>query len=198
MLDYYKRACSLGGNGYPHPDILFCTSREISACRAQTNSLSSRLNTSTSLHFFLFSIDRRLIHAYRVYPLIDPKPHVSSQTFKDKVVIITGGSTGIGAAAALLYAQAGAKLLLVARTAKNLEERKKIVESAVPGAQVLILAGDIADPEVGKRAVKLAVDTWKQLDIVVANSAGYMGGKESASGVLLALTDCILTRRRVR
>ena len=50
---------------------------------------------------------------HSVYPLIDPAPHFAAQTFKDKVVIITGGSTGIGATSALFYAKAGARVVLV-------------------------------------------------------------------------------------
>ena len=120
-----------------------------------------------------------------VYPLIDPKPHFASQTYKDKVIIITGGSTGIGAATALFYARAGAKIVLVARRIENLEERKKTIEKDVPDAQIVIIAGDVADPEVGKRVVKTAVDTWGRLDIVVANSALAMGGVGSATFSLL-------------
>jgi short-subunit dehydrogenase len=41
--------------------------------------------------------------------------------FKDKTVIITGGSKGVGAATARLFADAGANLMLVARDKKNLE-----------------------------------------------------------------------------
>ena len=41
--------------------------------------------------------------------------------FRDKTVIITGASEGIGAAAARLFAEAGANLVLVARNKKNLE-----------------------------------------------------------------------------
>ncbi len=41
--------------------------------------------------------------------------------FKDKTVIITGGSEGVGAAAARKFADAGAKLMLVARSKRNLE-----------------------------------------------------------------------------
>ena len=41
--------------------------------------------------------------------------------FKDKTVIITGGSEGVGAATAGLFAEAGANLMLVARSNKNLE-----------------------------------------------------------------------------
>ncbi|VDB82976.1 unnamed protein product [Peniophora sp. CBMAI 1063] len=111
-----------------------------------------------------------------VYPLIDPKPHFATQTYKDKVVVITGGSTGIGAATALFYAKAGARVVLNARRSENLEERKKVIEREVPGAQLLLVAGDIVDPDVGKRIVKLAVEKWSRLDIVIANSAAAMGG----------------------
>ena len=41
--------------------------------------------------------------------------------FNDKTVIVTGGSEGVGAAAARLFADAGANLMLVARNRKNLE-----------------------------------------------------------------------------
>ncbi|KZV67318.1 NAD-P-binding protein [Peniophora sp. CONT] len=111
-----------------------------------------------------------------VYPLIDPAMHFASKTFKDQVVIITGGSVGIGATTALFYAQAGAKVLIVARRIELLEQRKKEIEKAVPDAQILVLAGDIADPEVGKRAVKAAVDAWGRIDIVLANQFVVIGG----------------------
>ncbi|KZV64862.1 NAD(P)-binding protein [Peniophora sp. CONT] len=111
-----------------------------------------------------------------VYPLIDPEPHFASKTFKDKVVILTGGSTGIGAVTALFYAKAGARVTIVARRADRLEERKIAIEKEVPGAQILTVAGDISDPEVGKRVVKATVDKWKQLDIVISNSAVMNGG----------------------
>ena len=41
--------------------------------------------------------------------------------FKDKTVVITGGSEGVGAATARLFAEAGANLMLVARSRKNLD-----------------------------------------------------------------------------
>ena len=114
-----------------------------------------------------------------MYPLIDPQSHFVSQTYKDKVVIVTGGSTGIGACVSLFYARAGAKIVLVARRAQNLEEHKKTLEKDVPGVEVLIIAGDISDPEVGKRVVSAAVGAWKRLDIVIANSGIASGGIES-------------------
>ena len=84
--------------------------------------------------------------------------------------------TGVGAAAALLYAKAGAHLVLVARREGPLEDSKRRVEAAVPGAQIRIVAGDVSDLEVGKRAVKTAIEAWGRLDIVLANSGIAMGG----------------------
>lgn len=115
------------------------------------------------------SYRRLLVVKYSVYPLIDPTSHFASKTFKDKVVIITGGSTGIGATTALFYARAGAKVLIVARRLEKLEETKKDIESDVPDAQIIVLAGDASEPEVGKRVVKAAVQAWGRIDIVVSN-----------------------------
>ena len=111
--------------------------------------------------------------------MIDPKSHFESRAYKDQVVIITGASTGIGACTALFYAKAGAKVVLNARRIENLESRKAAIEKDVPGAQIILVGGDISDPEVGKRIVKAAVDTWKRVDIVVANSATAAGSVDS-------------------
>ncbi|VDC07617.1 unnamed protein product [Peniophora sp. CBMAI 1063] len=111
-----------------------------------------------------------------IYPLIDPAPHFASKTFKDHVVIITGGSVGIGFVTALFYARAGAKVLIVARRLENLLQAKKDIKEDVQGAKVETVAGDISDPEVGKRAVEVAVKAWGRIDIVIANQFGIIGG----------------------
>ncbi|KZV65513.1 NAD(P)-binding protein [Peniophora sp. CONT] len=111
-----------------------------------------------------------------VYPLIDPTPHFTAKTYKGKVIIITGGSTGIGATAALFYAKAGAKVVIVARRVDKLEQCKQGIEKEVPGAQVLVISGDISDPEVGKLAVKTAVEVWGRVDIVIPNQFSFAGG----------------------
>lgn len=125
-----------------------------------------------------------------MYPLIDPEPHFASQTYKDKVIIITGASAGIGATVALFYARAGARIVLVARRVETLEERKRIIEKDVPGAQIVIISGDISDPDVGKLAVKAAVDAWNRLDIVVANPATAMGGSGSTPAYQVPMNLC--------
>ncbi|VDB92025.1 unnamed protein product [Peniophora sp. CBMAI 1063] len=111
-----------------------------------------------------------------VYPLIDPQPAFASQSYKDQVVIVTGGSSGIGFATALMYARAGARVVVNARNASKLEAKKAEIEERVKGARVVAAAGDISDAEVGKKTVKAAVDAWGRVDIVIANSAILQGG----------------------
>ncbi|VDC07616.1 unnamed protein product [Peniophora sp. CBMAI 1063] len=111
-----------------------------------------------------------------VYPLIDPASQFANQTFKDKVVIITGGSVGIGYTTALFYARAGAKVVIVARRIAVLEEAKQKIEKEVKGAQVQVVAGDISEPELGKRVVDAAVKAWGRVDIVIANQFSVVGG----------------------
>ena len=72
-----------------------------------------------------------------MYPLIDPQSHFVSQTYKDKVVIVTGGSTGIGAGVSLFYARAGAKVVLVARRAQNRISLALLGRSARIGRRVV-------------------------------------------------------------
>jgi len=50
-----------------------------------------------------------------VYPTIDPEPHFSAQTYRGKVVLITGASRGVGAETALAYARAGAPVAILVR-----------------------------------------------------------------------------------
>ena len=127
---------------------------------------------------------------HSVYPLIDPEPLFASQTYKGNVVIVTGGTAGIGGTVALFYARAGANVVLVSRTDKRLEQHKKLIENEVPSAKVLTVSGNISDPEVGKRAVKTAIEAWNRLDIIIANPASAMGGEGSASVQLMLLNMC--------
>lgn len=69
------------------------------------------------------------------------------QYFKDQHAIVTGGSSGIGLAAARLLAGYGADLTLVARREKLLEEAKAELEKAFPGRAVHILALDVSNED---------------------------------------------------
>ena len=88
---------------------------------------------------------------------------------KDKTVIITGGSEGVGGAAARLFADAGANLMLVARTRKNLEA---IADELRDKTRVEIFAMDVTDADACVDLFKKAAFEFGQIDILV-NNAGY-------------------------
>jgi len=89
--------------------------------------------------------------------------------FKDKTVIITGGSEGVGAAAARMFAEAGANLLLAARSKKNLE---KIAEELRDQTRVEIFAMDVSDADACVDLFKKANFEFGRIDVLV-NNAGY-------------------------
>ncbi len=89
--------------------------------------------------------------------------------FKDKTVIITGGSEGVGAATARLFAGAGANLMLVARNKKNLEA---IAEELRDKTRVEIFAMDVTDVDACNDLFKKAAFEFGRIDVLV-NNAGF-------------------------
>ncbi len=89
--------------------------------------------------------------------------------FKDKTVIITGGSEGVGAIVARLFAEAGANLMLVARNKKNLEA---IAEELRDKTKVEIFPLDVSDAESCVDVFKKSKFEFGRVDILV-NNAGY-------------------------
>ena len=89
--------------------------------------------------------------------------------FKDKTVIITGGSEGVGAATARLFAAAGANLMLMARSRKNLEA---IAEELRDKTRVEIFPMDVLDADACVDLFKKAAFEFGTVDILV-NNAGF-------------------------
>lgn len=89
--------------------------------------------------------------------------------FKDKTVIITGGSEGVGAAVARLFAEAGANLMLVARNKKNLEA---VAEELRDKTKVEIFAMDVSDADACIDVFKKSKFEFGRVDILI-NNAGY-------------------------
>jgi NADP-dependent 3-hydroxy acid dehydrogenase YdfG len=89
----------------------------------------------------------------------------------DKVVAITGASSGIGAQTALLLARKGAKVMLSARREDRLQE---LVESITrEGGQAAYQIVDVTKPEDNHRLVQTTIDTFGRLDVMFLN-AGLM------------------------
>lgn len=91
---------------------------------------------------------------------------------QDRVALITGGSSGIGRAAAVAMARAGAKVALTARRAERCQEAVEEIEGM--GGEALALPGDVANAEHVQAQVAATVERWGRLDIVVPN-AGING-----------------------
>ncbi len=99
--------------------------------------------------------------------------------FKDKTVIITGGSEGVGAATARKFAEHGANLVLVARSKRNLD---RIAEELRGKTRVEIVAMDVSDTDACLNLFKKAEFEFGNINILV-NNAGYheRGPVESVS-----------------
>ena len=86
-----------------------------------------------------------------------------------KIALVTGASRGIGAATAEALAEAGAHVILVARTSTALEEVEERIHQA--GGSATIAPLDLTQGEgIGKLAAAVA-ERWKKVDILVLNAA---------------------------
>ena len=93
--------------------------------------------------------------------------------FNNKTVVITGASEGVGAATARMFADAGANLMLVARTKKNLE---RVAEELRDKTRVEIFAMDVADAEACLNVFKKAEYEFGRVDILVNNAGLHERG----------------------
>lgn len=88
--------------------------------------------------------------------------------FANKVVIITGGATGIGKETAHAFLERGANVVLNGRREIKLQEA--ITELDPTGKRVAYVAGDIGRPETAGRLVRIAVQRFGGVDILVNNA----------------------------
>lgn len=89
---------------------------------------------------------------------------------RDKVTLITGASSGFGAAAARLFAQEGCKVVLAARRLERLEELANEIRST--GGDALPVGVDVTRPEQIEAMVNAALDRYGRIDILF-NNAGF-------------------------
>jgi short-subunit dehydrogenase len=96
--------------------------------------------------------------------------------FRDKTVLITGASSGIGQELAIQLGQAGAKLMLTARRKDLLEDlAQRIAASGRP--RPLVAEADVTRDGDLERAVAETVHHWGKLDVVIANAGFQVIGR---------------------
>jgi NADP-dependent 3-hydroxy acid dehydrogenase YdfG len=98
---------------------------------------------------------------------------------KDKVVIITGASSGIGEASAKLLASKGAKVVLGARREDKLRQLVDEIQGA--GGQAVYQVMDVVNPSDNAEIVKLAKEAFEGVDVIFLN-AGVMPNSPLSAG----------------
>ena len=93
----------------------------------------------------------------------------------NKIVLITGATSGIGLGCARKFAENGDKLILTGRNEQKLEEIRK--ELADKGTEVLTLVFDVRDREKATQCIANLPEGWKDIDVLV-NNAGLALGLE--------------------
>jgi short-subunit dehydrogenase len=93
--------------------------------------------------------------------------------FKDKTVIVTGGSEGVGAATARKFADAGARLMLVARNRRNLE---RLAEELRERTEVRVFPMDVSDAEACTDLFRKAHFDFGRIDVLVNNAGMHARG----------------------
>lgn len=89
-------------------------------------------------------------------------------TVTDKVVVVTGASSGLGVSFATAFAEAGADVVLAARRADRLTETASKVEAL--GRKALSVAADVSEPADCQRVIDSAVETFGRVDILINNA----------------------------
>lgn len=90
-------------------------------------------------------------------------------TLKDKVSIVTGSATGLGAAVALKLAERGSRVVInYTKSEKEAKETHAAVKAK--GVEAILAQGDVGNDEDCRRIAKAAVDTWGRIDVLVNNA----------------------------
>lgn len=101
----------------------------------------------------------------------------------DKIVLITGASSGIGAGCARKFASEGARLILNARNIERLEALAEEIKNEY-GAACYILPFDVCDRQAAAAALASLPDEWKSIDILINNAGLAIGVDKEHEGCL--------------
>ncbi|KAJ2949416.1 hypothetical protein O0L34_g15331 [Tuta absoluta] len=111
-------------------------------------------------------------------------------SFNNKVVLVTGASSGIGAATAILFAKEGAFISMVGRNQQKLDAMAAKV--AAVGKTPLVINADVSKDEDAKRIITDTIEKFGKLDVLV-NNAGFAKNGSILDGAVLAAYDAIMS-----
>lgn len=100
---------------------------------------------------------------------------------KNKIVFITGASSGIGEGCARKFASEGSDLILNARNPEKLNSLQSELETAF-GIQVCTLPFDVRDREAARSAIASLTGKWKNIDVLINNAGLVIGVDKQQDG----------------
>ena len=105
-----------------------------------------------------------------------------TRLLEDKVVVVSGIGPGLGVHLATQAAEAGARLVIAARTAEKLDSAERDIAALAPGTEVLKVPTDIAQRAQCKRLADAAIERYGRIDVLLNSAyiAGSFGPIESA------------------
>jgi 3-oxoacyl-[acyl-carrier protein] reductase len=97
--------------------------------------------------------------------------------FKDKVIVVTGGSSGIGKEIALMFAREGAKVVITYK--ENEAGAKEVADQIVAlGSKVIFVQADLIDESEARNVVEKTKQEFGRIDVLVNNAGRYIDGDE--------------------
>ncbi|KAJ8714994.1 hypothetical protein PYW08_004975 [Mythimna loreyi] len=111
-------------------------------------------------------------------------------SFTDKVVIVTGASSGIGAAIAIKFAEEQANVVLVARNKAKLTEVAERCQTL--GAKTIMVIADVTKNDDVKKIVSNTITQFKKIDVLI-NNAGIAGKAAIWDGNAMEVYDKIMS-----
>ncbi len=93
--------------------------------------------------------------------------------FLNKVIVVTGASSGMGREISLQFAKEGAKVIAVARREERLNEIRDLAKSEGYKGEIIPYVGDLSKEETNEKIIEFAFEKYNTLDILV-NNAGVL------------------------
>jgi 3-dehydrosphinganine reductase len=111
--------------------------------------------------------------------------------YQNKVVIITGGSSGIGLAIAAEFLKEQARVVIIARNGERLQKAKELLETIPGHSPVLAISADVSDRIKMKEAMDKVGQNYGRIDVLV-NCAGFINCGRFTDQSAEAIEQCLL------